>query len=65
MHLFCISFHACIHFFHTLGTMHEISVGEGSNLTNITKKKKNKEKIYIKNFLKGVEQYFDIFFVRN
>ena len=61
MHLFYISFHACVHFFHTLGTMHEISVGEGSNMTNITKKKK----IYIYINFERKEQYFDIFFVRN
>ena len=35
--LFSILFHASIHFFHTLGAMHEISVGEGSNMTNIKK----------------------------
>ena len=38
LYLFYIPFHASIHFFHTLGTMHEIGMGEGSNMTNITKK---------------------------
>ena len=44
LYLFYISFHASIHLFHTLGSMHEIGVGEGSNMTNITKKEKKKGK---------------------
>ena len=55
--------YASIHFFHTLGTMHEISVGEGSNMTNITKKKEENKEIYIYiNFLKGKNNILIYFF---